>query len=70
MAEDAPDDVVGWFLERGFTTTLSDEDGVWWVALGSQPSGKTVAPRFGRGESQADALTSAWRRWRVEQDGV
>lgn len=57
-----------WFHERGFGVTVErDADRVYWAHLTRLPSGEVVAPDYGRGESAAEAVASAKRRYEVEQ---
>lgn len=65
-------EVHAWFAAREFGlefTLDEDESGrrFFWADLTRFPSGRVVAPRYGRGASQADAATSARSRFEVEQ---
>jgi hypothetical protein len=57
--------VEQWFLSRGFTVTISEEDGEFWLALGRD--GEIVAPRYGRGHSRTEAAGRAKQRYLEEQ---
>jgi len=71
----AADDLAGvrdWFAERGFGIQFTEDQGgpagpFVWADLMSLPSGRVVAPMYGRGQTDAEAARSARRRFEVEQ---
>lgn len=65
-------EVTEWFCERGFGvqfTADADElgDRFFWADLTRLPSGRVVAPMYGRGPTEAAAALSARERFEVEQ---
>jgi hypothetical protein len=73
----SPDDatikaVIEWFGERGFGVQFTaDADGLgdrfFWADLTRMPSGRVVAPMYGRGSTEAAAAVSARERFGAEQ---
>src|SRR4051794_36857541 len=60
---------VGVIDEAGFDVTYDQEDGVVWASLVRRSNPTARVPKYGRGETEAEALASAERRWQVEQIG-
>lgn len=61
-----------WFKARGFGvhfTSGVDEcgDRFFWANLTRLPSGRVVAPKYGRGATEVTAAHSAQERFKVEQ---
>ncbi|MGI8662556.1 MAG: hypothetical protein ACR2LQ_05000 [Acidimicrobiales bacterium] len=61
-----------WFAERGFGVQFTpddDESGdrFFWADLTRLPSGRVVAPMYGRGATEVEAANSALKRFEVEQ---
>lgn len=57
-----------WFRDKGFGVQVEqDEYAVHWVNLTSLPSGRVVAPRYGRGDTAHEAAESAKKRYEIEQ---
>jgi hypothetical protein len=69
------DDDARWFADLGFGVWVErvDDDAVsgeWWAHLTRAGSDDVVAPRYGRGDTEADAVRSARRRYEVEEFGA
>jgi hypothetical protein len=53
-------EVETWLRDLGFGVEVEeDEDGIHWANLTSLPSGRVVAPRYGRGETPEEAVARA-----------
>ena len=62
------DDIIAWFEQRGFGVRINRErDDLVWADLTRLPSGRIVAPKYGRGETPLSAAQSAKQRYAVEQ---
>jgi hypothetical protein len=55
------------FAQRRLTPRIWSEGTLVWVDLVNAASGAMVAPQYGRGSSEEDALSSAVARYRVEE---
>jgi hypothetical protein len=61
------DDVVKWFAKRNFLIrTWKDDEGTVWADL-LRRDGSTLAPRYGRGPTDRDAILRAKERYLSEQ---
>ena len=65
-------EVAAWFAQRefGLEFTIGDDEygeRFYWADLTRLPSGRVVAPMYGRGVSEAEAARSAQSRFEVEQ---
>ena len=62
--------VVRWLAERGlgveFTADAALCERFFWAALTSLPSGRVIAPSYGRGSCRASAARSAQERFTTE----
>ena len=57
-----------WFEEQGFRLSIEREDeALYWADLIRLPSGRIVAPRYGRGNSKLAAARRAKERYAEEQ---
>lgn len=61
-----------WFAQRefGLEFTIDDDEfgeRFYWADLTRLPSGRVVAPMYGRGASKAEAARSAQSRFEIEQ---
>jgi hypothetical protein len=54
------------FRPRGFELTFSLGEGFVWADLSSKTSG-LAAPKYGRGDDERSAASSAVAHWRAEQ---
>jgi hypothetical protein len=60
--------ILEWFARRGFELqTHKDSDGNVWADLVGDSTGKVVAPRYGKGKTEAEAVRRARERFRQEQ---
>jgi hypothetical protein len=68
-AHDELEAILSWFADRGFgiSFTEDEERGGFWADLTRLPSGRLVAPRYGRGEGRAASALDARRRFEVEE---
>jgi hypothetical protein len=61
-------EVEDWFRDQGFGIVVrQNDDADWWADLTRLPSGETVAPLYGRGDSADAAASSARQRYETEQ---
>ena len=61
-------EIAQWFAAIGFALSPAWREGeIVWVDLVKPSSGKVVWPRFGRGDTEIEALRSARRRYEEEQ---
>ncbi len=65
-------EAVVWFAQRefGLEFTLDDDEfgeRFFWADLTRLPSGRVVAPKYGRGASEGEAARSAQSRFEIEQ---
>ena len=59
-----------WLRDLGYDIEVEIADGFTWVALRPRANPDFMIPRYGRGGSEAEAIDSAARRYRVEQIGT
>lgn len=68
MGDEAADqEVEAWFLQKGFTVSIDETDGVWWASLTAANNSDFVVPRYGSGTSPQAAAQGARERWEQEQ---
>jgi hypothetical protein len=68
MTEEGFEEIGAWFTERGFLLDFRrEEDDLIWAALVRLPSGRVVAPMYGRGQSELEAARSAKERYEQEE---
>jgi len=61
-------EIAQWFIDQGFALHLSrEEHDLVWAELARLPSGKIVAPMYGRGSSELEAARRARERFGQEQ---
>ena len=59
-----------WLGELGYDIEVEVADGFTRVALRPRANSNFLVPRYGRGESESEAVESAAQRYRVEQIGT
>ena len=57
-----PDQIPEWFSNRGYTITVSVEDGTFWATLVNGFTG-SVSPGYGRGRTALEALEGAKQKY-------
>jgi hypothetical protein len=69
----SPDDseldaISAWFTDRSFGLTFEHDASFSWAGLTRLPSGRLVAPKYGRGETPIDAARRAKQRYECEEE--
>jgi hypothetical protein len=65
---DTFEEIGEWFTQRGFILHFAHEkDDVIWATLCRLPSGKEIAPMYGRGQSELEAARRAKQRYEQEE---
>jgi hypothetical protein len=59
-----------WFSAQGFDVSFDETDGWRWAVLHRHGNRASAVPRYGRGSSPQEALSSARKRYEVEQIGT
>ena len=66
MSDDLTD-AAGWFQDRGFDLSVTQDDETWWATLIPVGDPAAAVARYGRGDTPEAAAVRARKRYEQEQ---